>query len=137
VGTATNTSSFRVKLAVCLVAFSLVGLAVGVVLSLSITPFQPGFRKTEELKIKSHTLGDNNAYIDLSVKNTGISALSLASAQVNDAVATSNITSSGYTLQPGSSAVVRITQSFASGVKYEFAVISATANKYTYIATAP
>ena len=132
---------FKSKKALSPVVAAIILIAVTVAVSIAVAAWMGAltftFMKTEELKIQTHTWAANRAYIDLSVKNSGTSALTLSSARVNDAVATSNISSSGYQLQPGSSAVVRITQTFAAGTKYEFAVLTATGNKYMYVATAP
>ena len=132
---------FKSKKALSPVVAAIILIAVTVAVSIAVAAWMGAltftFMKTEELKIQGHTWGASNAYIDISVKNTGTSALTLDSARVNDAVTTSNC--SDYQLDPGSTAVVRITptSAFTSGVKYEFAVLTATANKYTYVATAP
>jgi flagellin-like protein len=134
---------FKSKKALSPVVAAIILIAVTVAVSIAVAAWMGAltftFMKTEELKIQSHTWASDRSYIDLSVKNTGTSALTLDSARVNDVVTTSNITSSGTTLQPGGSAVVRITptSAFTSGVKYEFAVLTKTANKYAYVATAP
>jgi len=100
------------------------------------------FMKTEELKVQSHTWASSRAYIDLTVKNTGTKALTIAGARINDVTA-SNVTytSGSPTLQAGDTATLRVApnpgSTFHSGTKYEFAILSATGNKYTYVATAP
>ena len=130
---------FKSKKALSPVVAAIILIAVTVAVSIAVAAWMGAltftFMKTEELKVQGHTWGTGT--IDLSVKNTGTSALTLSSARVNDAVATSNISASGYQLQPGSSAVIRITQAFTPGTKYEFAVLTATGNKYAYVATAP
>ena len=98
---------------------------------------------TEEWRVIGHTWGSNNAFITLSVKSIGTSSLSVASVQVNNAtVAESNVAYGGsfngaaHTLDPGESGTIMITHTFISGIRYEFAVISANGNKFRYVASA-
>ena len=127
---------FKSKKALSPVVAAIILIAVTVAVSIAVAAWMGAltftFMKTEELKIQGHTWGTNMIYI--SVKNTGTSALTLASARVNDVVATSNATA---TLQPGETGVVEISYAFVSGVKYELALFTASANKFTYVATAP
>ena len=94
------------------------------------------FMKTEELKVQSHTWGTNQ--IAITIKNTGTGAATISEVRVNDIIR-SNATYSpvGQTMEPGASKTIAITQTFSPGVKYEFAVLTATGNKFTYVATAP
>jgi flagellin-like protein len=129
---------FKSKKALSPVVAAIILIAVTVAVSIAVAAWMGAltftFMKTEELKIQSHTWASDKSYIMLSVKNTGTSALTLASARVNDVAATSNAT---FTLNPGETKNVQITYAFVSGVKYELAVLTATANKYAYVATAP
>jgi len=97
------------------------------------------FMKTEELKVISHTWDNTGTvdYIDLSVKNTGTETLTMSEVRVNDLTISNVIYSPSATLNPGSYATIQVNRSFASGVEYEFAIITATGNRYTYVATAP
>lgn len=100
------------------------------------------FMKTEELKIQSHTWATSRTSISLTVKNTGTGALTISEIRVNDAIVTNTTYTTGSaTMQLGDTSVVRVApasgSTFTSGVKYEFAMITATGNKYTYLATAP
>jgi hypothetical protein len=100
------------------------------------------FMKTEELKVQSHTWATSRTSISITVKNTGTGAITISEWRVND-VAVSNVTytTGAATLEAGQTAAARIApasgSTFSSGVKYEFAALSATGNKYTYVATAP
>jgi hypothetical protein len=121
-------------------------IAVTVAVSIAVAAWMGAltftFMKTEELKIQSHTWATNRTSISLSLKNTGTSAFTVSEFRVNDVVV-SNITytTGSATMQPGGTSVVRVApasgSTFTSGVKYEFAVLTATTNKYTYVATAP
>lgn len=92
------------------------------------------YMKTEELKIISHTWGANNAYIDLYVQNTGSAALTIQDVRVNDVT---NSTVLSISLNGGQSRTVTIVGAFVPGAKYEFALLTATGNKFTYAAAAP
>jgi len=103
------------------------------------------FMQTEELKILSHSWESSRVYIDLTVKNTGSATLTLDSVQVNSAAPTAydldtstgaNDTSA-ISVAAGVSKTVRIWASYTSGVKYEFAILTAGGNKYNYVTTAP
>jgi flagellin-like protein len=134
---------FKSKKALSPVVAAIILIAVTVAVSIAVAAWMGAltftFMQTEELKIQGHTWDGSTPvqYIDLSVKNTGTSALTLSSARVNNVAATSNITSAGFTLQPGSTATVRVDGTFTSGAKYEFTLITATGNKYPYTVTAP
>jgi P pilus assembly chaperone PapD len=73
----------------------------------------------------------------LVVQNTGSGALTLSTVQVGG-VAASSVTINPAALEPGDSSTIVVTQAFTSGVKYEFAVITAKGNTFgPYIKTAP
>jgi flagellin-like protein len=129
---------FKSKKALSPVVAAIILIAVTVAVSIAVAAWMGAltftFMKTEELKFVSHTWGASNAYIDLKVRNTGTSPLTLSGAEVNSASATANATG---TVAANAETIVRITQGFTSGQKYEFAIKTAAGNKYTYIATAP
>lgn len=138
---------FKSRKALSPVVAAIILIAVTVAVSIAVAAWMGAltftFMKTEELKVQSHTWGINNADITLSVKNTGTGAMSVSEVRVND-VAQSSVTYGGsftgttsHTLDAGATGTITITKAFASGVKYEFAVLSATGNKFTYVATAP
>jgi archaeal type IV pilus assembly protein PilA len=131
---------FKSKKALSPVVAAIILIAVTVAVSIAVAAWMGAltftFMKTEELKVQGHTWATGNTSIALTVKNTGTSALTLSEARVNDVkVDTSTFTPA--TLDPGLTSQVVITRSFTSGTKYEFAVLTATGNKYTYVATAP
>ena len=138
---------FKSKKALSPVVAAIILIAVTVAVSIAVAAWMGAltftFMKTEELKVQSHTWATNRTSISISVKNTGTGAMTISEWRVNDAIV-SNVTYTSTvqaTLQAGDTAVARIAPAsgttFTSGVKYEFAVLSATGNKYTYVATAP
>jgi len=130
---------FKSRKALSPVVAAIILIAVTVAVSIAVAAWMGAltftFMKTEELKILSHTWDSNRAYIDLKIKNTGTGSLTLSEVRVNDVVTTSNMTSTA--LVPGGSQVIRVTKAFSSGVKYEFAILTTTGNKYAYVTTAP
>ena len=133
---------FKSKKALSPVVAAIILIAVTVAVSIAVAAWMGAltftFMKTEELKVQSHTWAPNRTSILITVKNTGTGAMTLSEWRVND-VAVSNVTYTvgSATLNAGDTATARIGSTFNSGVKYEFAVLSATGNKYTYVATAP
>jgi flagellin-like protein len=133
---------FKSKKALSPVVAAIILIAVTVAVSIAVAAWMGAltftFMKTEELKVQSHTWATNRTSISVSVKNTGTSAMTIDEWRINDVVE-SNVTytTGAKTLEPGDTAVARIGHTFNSGVKYEFAALSATGNKYTYVATAP
>jgi len=130
---------YKSKKALSPVVAAIILIAVTVAVSIAVAAWMGAltftFMKTEELKVQGHTWGSGQ--ITLTVKNTGTGALTVDEARVNDVAATATFDPDPCTLQPGDTGTVTITQTFTSGVKYEFAVLTATGNKYTYVATAP
>ena len=129
------------KKALSPVVASIILIAVTVAVSIAVAAWMGAltftFTKTEELKVTGYAwVGDNQ--INLTVSNTGSSDLVISGAQVDDAAAT---WSSGVTtLTKGTSTWVLITKpsgDFASGTKYNFAVLTAGGNKYPYAVTKP
>ena len=132
---------FKSRKALSPVVAAIILIAVTVAVSIAVAAWMGAltftFMQTEELKIVSRTWGASNAYIDLTVRNTGTASLTLSGAEVNNAAApTHNATGS---LAANAQTVVRITPSsaFTSGQKYEFAILTSAGNRYTYTATAP
>ncbi len=137
---------FKSKKALSPVVAAIILIAVTVAVSIAVAAWMGAltftFMKTEELKVQSHTWATDRTYIDLTLKNTGTGALTVSEIRINDVAATTvtiggTPLGTGYTMDAGAVATFRITSAFNSGVKYEFAALSATGNKYTYVATAP
>ena len=138
---------FKNKKALSPVVAAIILIAVTVAVSIAVAAWMGAltftFMKTEELKVQSHSWGTSNANIVLTVKNTGTGALSVDDVRVNDvsvgtgAVYGSEFTGTTNTLDAGKVGTITVTWTFTSGTKYEFAVLTATGNKFTYVASAP
>lgn len=111
-----------------------VTVAVSVAVAAWTSALTFNYMKIEELKVVTHTWGQNNAYINLYVKNTGNVALTINDARVNDVT---NGTALSVSMSSGESRSVTITGPFISGVKYDIALLTVTGNKYTYAVVAP
>ncbi len=131
---------FKSKKALSPVVAAIILIAVTVAVSIAVAAWMGAltftFMKTEELKVQSHTWGTNQ--IAITVKNTGTGAMTISEVRVNDIIR-SNATYNpvGQTMDAGATKTITFTQTFTPGVKYDFAVLTATGNKYTYVATAP
>jgi flagellin-like protein len=131
----------RSRKALSPVVASIILIAVTVAVSIAVAAWMGAltftFTKTEELKITGYTWVGNNQ-VNLTCQNSGASDLTIGNAQVDDAAAT---WSSGVTLlTKGATTWVLITKpsgNFATGVKYNFAVLTSSGNKYLYQATKP
>jgi flagellin-like protein len=137
---------FKSRKALSPVVAAIILIAVTVAVSIAVAAWMGAltftFMKTEELKFQSHTWATNRTSISLSLKNTGTGALTISEIRVNDAIVTNTTYTTGTaTMQAGDTVVIRVApasgSTFTSGVKYEFAALTATGNKYTYVATAP
>ena len=91
--------------------------------------------RPEKLQVVNLVWNNSNAIF--TVRNVGTIGLTVVEVRVNDEYATMNPAS--VSLDPGSetTVVVSRTEGFTSGVKYEFAFITATGNRFSYMATAP
>jgi flagellin-like protein len=134
---------WRSRKALSPVVAAIILIAVTVAVSIAVAAWMGAltftFMRTEELKIKTHTWVVTTGTvtdIELKVTNTGTATLTLDDAQVNNAYATNNATAVG-TLNPGDNAWVKITYSFSNDTKYDFAILTKSGNKYTYMAKAP
>ena len=142
---------FKSKKALSPVVAAIILIAVTVAVSIAVAAWMGAltftFMKTEELKVQSHTWATNRTSISLTMKNTGTGALTVSEVRIND-VSLTNVTISGtllgtgYTMNAGGQADFVVdapvgSATFTSGTKYEFAALTATGNKFTYVATAP
>lgn len=123
------------------VVAAIILIAVTVAVSIAVAAWMGAltftFMKTEELKITGVTWQTGNATI--SVTNTGASALTISSVTVDDVAKTptygGSIGSDG-SLAKGASGTITISFNWQSGLKYTFAVLTTSGNKYTYTTTA-
>jgi len=142
---------FKSKKALSPVVAAIILIAVTVAVSIAVAAWMGAltftFMRTEELQYTSRSWDPNKTYIDLTVKNTGTSPLSMSKVEINgvnwpttkfdfDTSVAGNQTDA-TTLDGGASKTVRIYNSFTSGNKYDFTIITASNNKYTYTTTAP
>jgi len=140
---------FKSRKALSPVVAAIILIAVTVAVSIAVAAWMGAltftFMQTEELKVLSHTWDTGAAYVDLKVKNTGSADLTMERVQVNNADVTTIDWDTGtagnqtttQTVTAGVTYTVRIWHSFSSGTKYNFAVLTAAGNKYTYTSTAP
>ena len=137
---------FKSRKALSPVVAAIILIAVTVAVSIAVAAWMGAltftFMQTEELKVLTHSWGTDS--ITLSVKNTGTADLSVNDVQVASVSQIANSTFTGgfsgttNTLASGSATgIIQIDYVFSPGTKYEFAILTAQGNKFTYIATAP
>ena len=133
------------KKALSPVVASIILIAVTVAVSIAVAAWMGAltftFTKTEELKI-THVVFPSNTttYFDIYMTNTGVATLTITKAYVDNIekpiAYCSFDASSPYDLTKGTSGYFRVTFTWASGVKYTFALLTQTGNKYEYATTA-
>ena len=132
------------KKALSPVVASIILIAVTVAVSIAVAAWMGAltftFMKTEELKVVGYVWVTGDAKINLTVTNTGPADLIISGAQVDDVTATCTVNTAvpPQTLAKGNTAYVVITKpssTFTLGTKYNFAVLTASGNKYPYTAT--
>jgi len=129
------------------VVASIILIAVTVAVSIAVAAWMGAltftFTKTEELRITGYTW-TNSTHVTLTVSNTGSSSLTIVGAQVDDASAncyksdgTAITSSAGYSLNKGDtgSVIIQKPSGSWSTVKYNFALLTSSGNKYTYQAS--
>ena len=122
------------------VVASIILIAVTVAVSIAVAAWMGaltvGFMGTEELKITQANF-PSGSYIDLTVKNTGTTPITLDAARVNGASVTCNATATSIAANSGT--VVRLTNTAAivDGYNYQMQLISSAGNTFTYTAVAP
>ncbi|MGD8505933.1 MAG: hypothetical protein PVF15_04640 [Candidatus Bathyarchaeota archaeon] len=131
------------------VVAAIILIAVTVAVSIAVAAWMGAltftFMQTEELKILSAQKVTGTNAFDLSIKNTGSATLTMETILVNNVAetdidwdtGTAGNQTSTQAVAAGGSYTVRIWYNYASGTKYEFAILTAGGNKYTYTATAP
>jgi hypothetical protein len=94
------------------------------------------FMKVDELTVSSHTWSVSGNYVDLVLKNSGTSKITVTDVEVNgEPAADVAFISGNATLGAGDISIVRVTQSFSSAMKYEFTIATASGTKSVYLAS--
>jgi flagellin-like protein len=96
------------------------------------------FMSTEEIHISSCQWAEDSSYVDLTVKNFGTSSVTLESAQVSNADASSiSFVSGDSTINAGEEAIMRVYFDYSTKTKYQFSVSTSKGQKFFYISTSP
>jgi flagellin-like protein len=126
------------------VVAAIILIAVTVAVSIAVAAWMGAltftFMQTEELSFTGYTWESASpaTWINITVKNTGSSDMTLSNVRVNGQDATWGHTT--YPLAAGTSKELQVSLAggYSSGVKYEFTVITAKGNTFgPYIRTAP
>jgi len=132
---------FKNRKALSPVVSAIILIAVTVAVAIAVTTWMGSlsisFMKTEELNIANQVWASDLSYINLTVRNSGTTPVTISSVEVNKGAADVTFESEGATIKSGESAVIRVTQSFSSGKNYEFWITTATGNKFPCLTSAP
>jgi len=137
---------FKSRKALSPVVAAIILIAVTVAVSIAVAAWMGAltftFMKTEELSFTSYTWDSTSpiTWIQIAVKNTGSSDMTISDVRVNDVAAADDGITTPYSLTAGNTVTLNVTRTggYTSGVKYEFTVISAKGNTFgPYIKTAP
>jgi flagellin-like protein len=126
------------------VVASIILIAVTVAVSIAVAAWMGAlsfnFMGTEQLSYTNYAWGTSNAYMNFTVKNTGSSDLSIQEVRVdgNTPDGLSPALTTPHLLAKGSSVTFMVTDTFSSGIQYEFTTITAKGNIFgPYIKAAP
>jgi len=121
------------------VVASIILIAVTVAVSIAVAAWMGaltvGFMGTEELKITKADF-PSGAYVDLTVRNTGTTPVTIDSARINGVSVACNTTES---IAANSVVVVRLTNGadIVDGYNYEMKLLTTKGNSFMYTAVAP
>ena len=111
----------------------LVAAAVAVSIALAgwITGFTFSFAQVEDLRVINDQWGAECAFVDLTLRNGGTSNVVVSVIKVNSQIKDFVVISGSTSIEPGETAVVRVTSDFNVGGKYSFAF--STSSGYTFV----
>jgi len=123
------------------VVASIILIAVVIAVSIAATTWMGSisfsFMEVDEFRVTRHSWASDNSYINLTIQNFGTTSVTISKVELNGETASSVSYPSGdATLSAGETTIVRVTHSFVSSKKYEFKIITTSATKLVYIATA-
>ena len=125
---------FKNKKALSPVVAAIILIAVTVAVSIAVAAWMGAltftFMKTEELKITNMTFagtsGSGTNTIDISLRNSGTSKVSVAQVKINDATATTSTTLPLDVLAGATSSITVSAAGWVSGQKYRVTLLSAS-----------
>jgi len=111
----------------------LVATAVAVSIALAgwFTGFTFQFAQVEDLRVIADEWGSDSSYVDLTLRNGGTSNVVVNVLKVNSQVVDFSIIFGSESIEPGDTAVFRVTQSFIVAQRYDFSFL--TSSGYTFV----
>lgn len=96
----------------------------------------------EQLIFDNVSWDSNLTYVDVTVRNVGTDALTIANLYGGDNVSNLQAMNVTYTsgsanINSGDTATLRVAGNFTSGTRYSFCICTALGNRYDYVACAP
>jgi hypothetical protein len=89
----------------------------------------------EQLTATSHKVGQNLAYVDVTLCNNGTQSVKIKSVTVNSQPATLVYTSGSNQIHSGETAVVRVATTFTQKETYQLSFQTVKGNKFMYTVT--
>ena len=124
------------------VVASIILIAVTVAVAIAATTWLGSmsfsFTSTEEIHISSCQWAEDASYVDLTVKNSGTSSVTLDSAQISNVDASSiSFVSGNSTINAGEEAIMRVYFDYSVNTKYKFSVATSKGQKFLFVSTSP
>jgi flagellin-like protein len=129
----------RSKKALSPVVASIILIAVTVAVSIAVAAWMGaltiGFMGTEEVRITNVEFASGLASADITIRNTGSTAVTITEAYVGSELAWEG----NVLVDPGTDQSITATpaSAFVAGTSYQFKAVSSQGNPFVYTATAP
>jgi len=115
----------------------LVATVVAVTLATAawISGFSFTFMQIEELRVTNHNWSPDCSYVDVTLRNTGTQFAKLSTVLLNNQLAPITYVSGSSSINPGETAILRVTSNFIVGDNYQFSFLTQKGNRFFLIAT--
>jgi len=128
---------FKNRKALSPVVASIILIAVTVAVSIAVAAWMGAltftFMGTEQIKVTNVEFVTGNQYINVTLKNTGTSPVTISEIWVNSVLKWST----GQTISANSQAEIQVSSTWSNGNKYEIKIVTSQGNQFYYTATAP
>ena len=111
----------------------LVATAIAVAIAVAgwFTGFTYQFAQVEDLRVIRDEWGVNASFVDLTLRNGGTTNIVVNLLKVNSDVVDFSIVSGSESVEPGDTLVIRVTNAFIVGQRYDFLFL--TSSGYSFI----
>jgi len=131
----TDKRAFAPVIAIVIVIAVTVAISTAVAVWIGALSF--GSMRTEGLQVVGKAWADDASYVELTVKNVGSEALTIAHVYVNEKPASLTFVSGENPISAGKNATIRVDYEFTPGTRYEFSVFTTSGQRFLFTDTAP